>query len=71
MNAEASTIWEHWKKTNEDLSICLKELHSKNLVYQILHQESYIHPVTKDSYLDLNENLATLLIYLDNNRNLK
>ncbi len=54
-------------KTNEDLSICLKELHSKNLVYQILHQESYIHPGTKDSYLDLNENLATLLIYLDNN----
>ncbi len=54
-------------KTNADLSICLKELHSKNLVYQILHQESYIHSGTKDSYLDLNENLATLLIYLDKN----
>ena len=53
-------------KTNADLSSCLKDLHNKNLAYQILHQESYIHPGTKDSYLDLNENLATLLIYLDN-----
>lgn len=54
-------------KTNADLSSCLKDLHNKNLAYQILHQESYIHPGTKDSYLDLNENLATLLIYLENN----
>lgn len=53
--------------SNQDLSICLKEFHSKNLVYQFLNQKSYIHPGTKESYLDLEENLAKLLIYLDNN----
>lgn len=27
MNAEASTIWEHWKKTNEDLSCPVRGNH--------------------------------------------
>lgn len=54
-------------KENADLSSCLKELHGKNLVYPFLHQKSYINSETNDVFLDLNENLANLLIYLDKN----
>ena len=54
-------------KENADLSSCLKELHDKNLIYPFLHQKSYINSETNDVFLDLNENLANLLIYLDKN----
>lgn len=54
-------------KENADLSSCLKDLHGKNLIYPFLHQKSYINLETNEVFLDLNENLANLLIYLDKN----
>lgn len=37
-------------KENADLSSCLKELHSKNLIYPFLHQKSYINSETNDVF---------------------
>lgn len=54
-------------KTNKDLSCCLKNLHNENLVYLFLHQESYINPETGNILLDLRDELANLLLFLDSN----
>ena len=54
-------------KTNNDLLNCLKDLNDKNLIYQFLHQESYLNAATKEVSTKLDKTFAKLINYLEKN----